>query len=98
MKMLFLMRSCNVYTTGAGVLYQDLKHEAQPSVLGLDRTRIANFVNYLKNFTVYLSIFILIFSLQVILAKKNKSVVKFSRVCIRYRHSLAGGWAFVRTF
>ena len=35
------------------MLYQVLKHEAQPSVLGLDTTRIANFVNYLKNFMVY---------------------------------------------
>ena len=50
--------------------YQALKHEAQPSVLGLDTTRIANFVNYFKNFTVYLSILTLIFSLQVTLAKK----------------------------
>ena len=49
---------------------QVLKHEAQPSVLRLDTTRIANFVNYLKNFNVYLSILTLIFSLQVILAKK----------------------------
>ena len=38
-------------------------------VLGLDTTLIANFVNYLKNFTVYLSILTLIFSPQVILAK-----------------------------
>ena len=38
--------------------------------LGLDTTRIANFVNHLKNFTVYLSIRTLIFSLQVLLAKK----------------------------
>ena len=52
------------------MLYQVLKHEAQPSVLGLDTTRIANFVNYLKNFTIYLSILTLLFSLQVILAKK----------------------------
>ena len=33
-------------------------------------TGIANFVNYLKNLTVYLSILTLIFSVQVILAKK----------------------------
>ena len=33
------------------MLYQVLKHEAQPSVLGLDKTRIANFVNYFKNVT-----------------------------------------------
>ena len=52
------------------MLYQVLKHEAQPSVLGLDTTRIAKFVNYLKNFAVYLSIHTLIFSLQVVLAKK----------------------------
>ena len=52
------------------MLYQVLKHEAQPSVLGLDTTRIANCVNYLKNFTVNLFILTLIFSLQVILAKK----------------------------
>ena len=52
------------------MLYQVLKHEAQPSVLGLDTTRIANFVNYLKHFAVNVSILTLIFSLQVILAKK----------------------------
>ena len=48
------------------------KHKAQPSVLGLDTTRIANFLNYmyLKNFTVYVSILTLIFSIQVFLAKK----------------------------
>ena len=53
------------------MLYQVLKHEVQRSVLGLDTTRIANFVNYVKNFTVYLivSILTLIFSLQVILAE-----------------------------
>ena len=49
------------------MLDQVLKHEVQPSVLGLDTTRISNFMNYLKNFTVYLSILTLIFSLQVIL-------------------------------
>ena len=43
-------------------------NEAQPSVLGLDTTRIVNFVNSLKNFTVYLSILTLM--LQVILAQK----------------------------
>ena len=42
------------------MLYQDLKHKVQPSVLGLDTTRIANFVNYLKIFAVYLSIFTVI--------------------------------------
>ena len=47
----------------AGVLYQVLKHEAQPSVLGLDITLL----NYLKIFTVYLSILTLILSLRVIL-------------------------------
>ena len=52
------------------MLYQVLKHEAQPSVLGLDTKRMANFVNYLKDFSVYLSILIRIFSLQVILAQK----------------------------
>ena len=52
------------------MLCQVLKHKAQPSVLGLDTAQIANFVNYFKNFTVYLSILTLIFSLQVILAKK----------------------------
>ena len=52
------------------MLYQVLKYEAQPSVLGLGTARIANFVNYLRNFTVYLSILTLIFSPQVILAKK----------------------------
>ena len=51
------------------MLYQVLKHEVQPSILGLDTTRTANFVKYLK-FTVYLSILTLIFSLQVTLAKK----------------------------
>ena len=52
------------------MLYQVLKQEVQPSVLGLDTTQIANFVDYLKNFTVYLSILTLVFSRQVILAKK----------------------------
>ena len=47
------------------MFYQVLIHEGQPSVLGPDKTRIANFVAYLKNFTVYLSILTLIFSLQV---------------------------------
>ena len=56
-----------MFTQWAGVLYPVLKRETQPSVLGLDTMGIANFVNY---FTVYLSILILIFSLQVILAKK----------------------------
>ena len=53
------------------MLYQVLKHEAQSSVLGLDTT-IANFVKVynLKIFTVYLLILTLIFSFQVILAKK----------------------------
>ena len=36
----------------------------------IQHARIANFVNYLKNLPVYLSILTLIFSLQVILAKK----------------------------
>ena len=62
------------FTQWAGVLYQVLKHKAQPSVLELDTPWTANFVNYLiiKNFAVYLSILTLIFtgSLQVILAKK----------------------------
>ena len=49
------------------MFYQVLKQEVQPSVLGLDTRRIANFVNYFKNFTVYLSILTVIFSLQVIL-------------------------------
>ena len=49
------------------MLYQVLKHKAQPSVLGLDTIQIMNFVNYLKNLNLYLSILILIFS---ILAKK----------------------------
>ena len=48
------------------MLYQVLKHETQPSLFGLDTTRIANF----DNVTVYLSILTLIFSLKVILAKK----------------------------
>ena len=43
---------------------------AAPRVLGLDTTRIANFVNYLKTFAVYLYIRTLMFSLQFILAKK----------------------------
>ena len=59
-----------MFTQWAGVLYQVLKQEVQPSVLGLDTTQITNFVNYLKNFTVYLSILTLVFSWQVILAKK----------------------------
>ena len=36
-----------MFTQWAGVLYQVLKHEEQPSVFGLDTTRIVNFVNYL---------------------------------------------------
>ena len=52
------------------MLYRVLKHEAQPHVLGLDATRIANFVNFFKNSAVYLSILTLIFSLQVVFAKK----------------------------
>ena len=76
-----------MFTQSAGVLYQVLKHEAQPSVLGLDTTRIANFVNYLKNFTVYLSILTLIFSLPVILAKKIGRKIQLSLYQI-YRHSL----------
>ena len=60
-----------MFTHWAGVLYQVLKHEAQPSVLGLDTIRIVHFVNYLKNLTVYLSILTLVFSLQVILVKKT---------------------------
>ena len=65
-----------------------LKHEAEPSVLGLNTTRIVNCVSYLKNLTVYLSILTLIFSLQDILARKIVEI--FSRVCIRYtlRHSM----------
>ena len=43
------------------MLYQVVKHEVQPSVLGLDTTQIANFVKYLKTFTVYPSILTLIF-------------------------------------
>ena len=50
------------------MLYQVLKHKAQPSVLGLVTTRI---VNYSKNFTLYLSILTPIFSLRVISAKKT---------------------------
>ena len=52
------------------VLYQVLKHEALPSVLEVDTKRIANFVNYLKHFTIYLSILTQIFYLQVSVAKK----------------------------
>ena len=52
------------------MLYQVLNHKAQPSVLGPDTTRIANFVNYFKSFTVSLSILALISSLQFIMAKK----------------------------
>ena len=48
---------CNVYTMSR-------------SVLGVDTTQIANFVNYLKNFTVYLSILTLIYGFQVSLATK----------------------------
>ena len=59
-----------MFTQWTGLLYQVAKHEVQPSVLGLDTTWIANFVNYLKNSTVYLSILTLIFSRQVVLAKE----------------------------
>ena len=54
------------------MLYQVLKHQAQPSVLGLDTTRMASFVKYLKKTLLYICLFILIliFSLQVMLAKK----------------------------
>ena len=48
----------------------NLKHEAQPSVLGLDKTRIANLLNGFKSFTVHLSILTVIFRVKVILAKK----------------------------
>ena len=78
-----------MFTQWSGVLYHSLKHKTQPSVLGLDTTRIANFVNYLKNSTsaVYLSIRTLVFSLQVILAKKivHKSLPSLFQM---YRHSL----------
>ena len=76
------------------MLYQVLKHEAQPSVLGLDTIRVANFVNYLKNFTVYLSILTLIFRLQVILAKKIGSEI-YSNLYQIYRHSLNINYFFV---
>ena len=33
-----------------------LKHDAQPSVLGLDKTQIANLLNGYKSFTAHLSI------------------------------------------
>ena len=59
------------------MLYQVLKREAQPSVLGLDTTRIANFLNYLTLF--YISTF-----LTFRLFWLRKTVVKFMRVCIRY--------------
>ena len=66
------------------MLYQVLKHEVQLSVLGLDTTRIANFVNYFKNFTVYLSILNMTFSLQVILAKKiGRKILPISDTFVR---------------
>ena len=68
------------------MLYQVLKHKAQPSVLGLDTTQIVIFVNQLKNVTVYLSILTLI-SLQVILARKIGHKIKPSLYQI-FRHSL----------
>ena len=50
---------CTIFTVAIMMsrsVVSSFKHEAQPSDLGLDTTRIANFVNYLRNFTVYLSI------------------------------------------
>ena len=47
-----------------------LKHKAQPSVLGLDKTRIANLLNGFKSFVVHLSILTVIFRVKVTLAKK----------------------------
>ena len=47
-----------------------LKHEAQPSVLGLGKTRIANLLNGLKSFTVHLSILTVILRVKVPLTKK----------------------------
>ena len=47
-----------------------LKHEVQTSVLGLDKTRIANLLNAFKTFAVNLFILTLIFRDKVFLVKK----------------------------
>ena len=68
-----------------------------PHVLSLDTIRIANFVNYLKNVTVHLFTLTLIFSLQVILAKKfvcKLDPVIFCnltwlRITMRHTHNMA---------
>ena len=56
--------------SGSDVSSFKTRLEAQSSDLGLDITRTAKNVNYLTNFTAYLSILILIFTLQVFLARK----------------------------
>ena len=47
-----------------------LKHQAQPSVLGFDKIRIANLLNGFKSFTVHLSILTVTIIVKIILAKK----------------------------
>ena len=62
-----------------------LKHEVQTSVLGLDKTRIANLLNAFKTFTVNLfilqgGILTLIFRDKVFWSRKL--VVKFIQPCV----------------
>ena len=58
-----------------------LKHEVQTSVLGLDKTRIANLLNAFKTFTVNLFILTLIFRDKVFLVKKICRKI-YTTVCL----------------
>ena len=58
-----------------------LKHEVQTSVLGLDKTRIANLLNAFKTFTVNLFILTLIFRDKVFLVKKIGRII-YTTVCL----------------
>ena len=78
------------------MFYQVLKHEARPSDLGLDATRIANFVNYLLKKRCCISIHfypLQIFSLQVF--QLRKSVINSSRACILDIQTLIKHFSFV---
>ena len=58
-----------------------LKHEVQTSVLGLDKTRIANLLNAFKTFAVSLFILTLIFRDKVFLVKKIGRKI-YTTVCL----------------
>ena len=60
-----------MFTDNEQEVVSSFKTRGAAGGLELDTTRIANFVNNLQTFTVCLSILTLIFSLQVILAKKS---------------------------